>query len=72
LEEAAALQQELVAPGAEHLRAALALHPRVHVLDGLYVALAQERGVPLVTTDGRLARAQLPVAVLVPPERDPA
>jgi predicted nucleic acid-binding protein len=72
LEEAAALQQELVVPGVEHLRAALALQPRVRVLDGLYIALAQERGVPLVTTDRRLARAQLPVAVLVPDELDPA
>ncbi|MFO7779323.1 MAG: type II toxin-antitoxin system VapC family toxin [Nitriliruptoraceae bacterium] len=71
VEEAAALQQELVVPSAEHLRAALTLQARVRVLDGLYVALAQERGVPLVTSDRRLAGAQLPVTVLVPDEPRP-
>jgi predicted nucleic acid-binding protein len=67
LEEARLLHQELVEPSMAHLARALALQGRIRVLDGLYVALAEERGVPLVTTDRRLAAAQLPVPVLSPP-----
>ena len=66
LEEAAALHQELVVPDAQHLHIAMGLRHRIRVLDGLYVALAQQRQAPLVTTDARLARAQLPVHVLWP------
>jgi len=64
--EASALQQELVPPEADHLVQALEMQDRIRVLDGLYVALAQDRGATLVTTDERLARAQLPVALRTP------
>ena len=57
LREAAALPQELVLPGGALLLRALDLQNRIRVLDGLYVALAEERQCPLVTTDLRLARA---------------
>jgi predicted nucleic acid-binding protein len=67
LEEAHLLDQELVEPSMTHLARALARQDRIRVLDGLYVALAEERGVPLVTTDRRLAAARLPVPVLSPP-----
>lgn len=66
LTEARALAQELVHPTSGHLGLALDLQGRVRVLDGLYVALAEERSAPLVTTDERLARAQLPVTVHTP------
>jgi predicted nucleic acid-binding protein len=33
---------------------------RVRVTDGFYVALAAERGIPLLTSDGKLARAGVP------------
>lgn len=62
--EVAALEQELVTPTAEHLRGALDLQARIRVLDGLYVMVAAERGCPLVTTDGRLARADPPCEVI--------
>ena len=64
--EASALQQELVPPEADHLVRALEMQDRIRVLDGLYVALAQDRDATLVTTDERLARAQLPVTVRTP------
>jgi predicted nucleic acid-binding protein len=66
LAEAAGLRQELVPSTADHLSRALGLQTRIRVLDALYVALAEERGAALVTTDARLARAQLPVRVLAP------
>jgi predicted nucleic acid-binding protein len=64
--EARALQQEFVEPTEDHLVRALAMQDRVRVLDGLYVVLAQDRGAPLVSTDQRLARGRLPIAVLAP------
>lgn len=64
LAEVAALEQELVTPTGEHLHGALDLQSRVRVLDGLYVLLAAERGCPLLTTDGRLARADPPCEVI--------
>lgn len=64
--EASALHQELVPPTADHLVLALELQDRLRVLDGLYVALARDRDATLVTTDERLARAQLPVSVRTP------
>ena len=64
LSEVAALEQDLVMPTAEHLRGALDLQDRIRVLDGLYVMVAAERGCPLVTTDGRLARADPPCEVI--------
>jgi predicted nucleic acid-binding protein len=39
------------------LRRAWELHPNVTFYDGLYVALAERLGRPLVTLDARLARA---------------
>ena len=67
LDEALALSQELVLPTRGHLHRALALSARVRVLDGLYVALAEERGCALVTTDRRLARAATGCDVRTPP-----
>lgn len=61
-----ALQQQLVVPSAAHVQRAFELRERVRVVDGLYVALAEERGVPLLTTDQRLVRAEPPCAVLAP------
>lgn len=57
LEEASALEQELVLPTAAHVRRALGWDGRIRVLDALYVVLAEERDRPLITTDLRLARA---------------
>ena len=65
-DEAAALRQELVVPDVQHLSIAMGLRHRIRVLDGLYVALAQQRQAPLVTTDARFAGAQLPVDVRWP------
>jgi predicted nucleic acid-binding protein len=67
LEEALALPQRLVAPTAAHVRRAFALRERIRVVDGLYVALADELGCPLVTTDRRLATADAPCEVRAPP-----
>jgi predicted nucleic acid-binding protein len=66
LQDLAELEQDPVLPSSIHLRVALELQDRVRVLDGLYVALAEERRAPLLTTDRRLAGAQLPVQVLAP------
>ena len=60
------LPQSLINPTREHLQRALALHPRVRVVDGLYVALAEAMTCPLVTTDLRLARSGLPIEVHAP------
>lgn len=67
LADAAALRQEMVLVSGDHMRRAYDLRDRVRVLDGLYVALAEERGATLLTTDGRLSRADLPVPVIAPP-----
>lgn len=72
LDEFGAFPQELVAPLAGHVRRAAALTTRIPVLDALYVALAEERSCPLVTTDRRLAGAKAPCEVLVPPAAEPA
>lgn len=61
--EARAAEQELVVPKATHLARALALQNRIRVLDGLYVALAESRDCPLVSTDQRLSRARPPCEV---------
>lgn len=66
LAAATGLQQQLVVPSATHLRRAFDLRERIRVVDGLYVALAEERGVPLLTTDRRLVRADPPCEVLAP------
>lgn len=66
LNEAAALEQELVPATAAHLVRALELQDRMRVLDGLYVALAEDRAAPVVTTDRRLAMSDPPVTVVAP------
>jgi predicted nucleic acid-binding protein len=66
LAAAMALQQQLVVPSASHVQRAFDLRERIRVVDGLYVALAEERGVPLLTTDQRLVRADPPCEVLAP------
>lgn len=65
-EAAMALPQELVLPSPSHVQRALALSPGVRVADGLYVALAEERRCPLLTTDLRLARSVSTCEVLSP------
>jgi predicted nucleic acid-binding protein len=67
LEEALELPQRLVPPSAAHVRRAFVLREHIRVTDGLYVALADELGCPLVTTDRRLAGAHAPCEVRVPP-----
>jgi predicted nucleic acid-binding protein len=64
--EFADLPQVLATPTRDHLSRALQLQPRVRVLDGLYVALAESLNSPLVTTDRRLARAGLRAEVRSP------
>lgn len=66
LVEATALEQELVPLFAALTSRALELRERLRVLDGLYVAVAEQRGCPLVTTDERLARAEPLVEVIAP------
>jgi predicted nucleic acid-binding protein len=67
LDEAMALPQRFVRPTAAHLRRAFALRERIRVVDGLYVVLADELDCALVTTDRRLATADAPCEVRVPP-----
>jgi predicted nucleic acid-binding protein len=67
LEEAASLPQVLVPVTPQHLQRAYALRERIRVVDGLYVALAEERACPLLTTDLRLAASSPPCAVRSPP-----
>jgi predicted nucleic acid-binding protein len=66
LDDLATLPQTLVEPTREHFREALALQDQIRVLDGLYVALARDRGCPVVTTDLRLARSTTGVEVRTP------
>jgi len=66
LASATALPQQLVVPSTSHVQRAFGFRERIRVLDGLYVALAEERGVPLLTTDQRLVRAEPPCEVLAP------
>lgn len=61
------LDQELVTITGAHLRRAFALQSGVRAVDALYVALAEERQCPLVTTDRRLARSVTSCDVLAPP-----
>lgn len=68
LDEAMSLDQELVLPTAVHLRRSAQMSDRIRVVDGLYVALAQDRGVALVTTDRRLGASGATCEVRVPPE----
>lgn len=48
---------------------AFTLRGRIRILDGLYVALAEDLRCPLVTTDIRLCRANAPCEVQAPPQR---
>jgi len=68
LDEATSLDEELVLPTALHLRQSAQMSDRIRVVDGLYVALAQDRGVALVTTDRRLGASGAPCEVRIPPE----
>ncbi len=65
LDDAYALEQDHVHPDRSQLRRALELQQRIRVLDGLYVALAEQRGHPLLTTDRRLAQADPPCTVIL-------
>lgn len=65
LADAGQLVQELVVPDAALIREAFQLRERIRVVDGLYVALAQRLGCPLLTTDRRLAAARPPCEMLV-------
>ncbi|HEY2764803.1 MAG TPA: type II toxin-antitoxin system VapC family toxin [Pseudonocardiaceae bacterium] len=67
LDEALALPQLFVSATAGHVRLAFALRDRIRVVDGLYVALADELACPLVTTDRRLAVADAPCEIHTPP-----
>lgn len=67
LDEAMDLPQRLVSPTAAHVKRAYAMRERTRVVDGLYVALADEAGCPLVTTDRRLGAADAPCDVRLPP-----
>jgi predicted nucleic acid-binding protein len=69
LAEAGALQQDIVVPLTRHQQRAFDLRERVRVTDGLYVALAEDHGATLITTDERLASADLPVDVRTPASR---
>jgi len=69
LDEALALPQRFVTPTAGHARLAFALRDRIHVVDGLYVALADEMDCPLVTTDYRLDGADAPCEIRTPPDQ---
>lgn len=66
LDRAQALEQALVLPTPAHIRRALALSGHIRVTDGLYVALAEELGCALVTTDRRLSRATVDCEVRAP------
>lgn len=66
LDDASSLVQELIVPDAALISRAFALRERIRVVDGVYVALAERLGCPLVTTDRRLASAHPPCEVLVP------
>lgn len=64
--EASTLPQDLVIPSEAHLERAFALRERIRVFDGLFVALAEDKGCALVTTDRRLSGASAPCEVRVP------
>ncbi len=64
LSDAAALVQEVVPIDEALVLRAFVLRDSVRMLDGLYVALAERRNCPLLTTDGRLARSNPPCEVI--------
>jgi predicted nucleic acid-binding protein len=61
----------LVTPDRRQLWRAMELAERIRVLDGLYVALAEQRECPLLTSDARLAAADPPCEVLLVPTAGP-
>lgn len=68
LAAAASLPQRLVPATLDLLLRAYTLRDGIRVLDGLYVALAEELGAALVTTDVRLGRAVSSCDVRFPPD----
>lgn len=64
LADAASLIQEVAPIDEALLLRAFALRDSVRLLDGLYVALAERRSCPLLTTDGRLVRSDPPCEVI--------
>lgn len=66
LDEALSLPQQLVPLAPDHIRRAFDLRERIHVLDGIYVALAENLECAVVTTDLRLGRAGAPCEVRTP------
>lgn len=65
IRDAGRLEQELVVVDAELVWQAYQLRDRIRVVDGIYVALAQRLGCPLVTTDRRLAASNPPCEIVV-------
>lgn len=66
LDDAAALRQRTIPIDRPALTRAFELRESIRILDGLYVALAEQHDCALVTTDARLARANPPCSVMVP------
>jgi len=65
LQDASDLVQELIVPDAALLGRAFELRQRIRVVDGLYVALAERLGCPLLTSDARLAASSPPCEVVL-------
>jgi predicted nucleic acid-binding protein len=65
LADAAGVEQDIVAATPRHLLRALELQDRIRVLDGLYVAVAEQLGAPLLTTDARLVGSDPPCDVIL-------
>lgn len=65
LQDAASLEQRVVPIDEGLLVRAHTLRESIRVGDGLYVALAERLGCALLTTDGRLARADPPCEVIL-------
>lgn len=66
LADAAALRQEVTVIDGDLVTRAWQLRDSIRILDGFYVALAERHRCPVVTTDGRLARAHTPCEVIYP------
>ena len=64
LQDAGEMKQEIAALDQSLVLRAFELRGSIRVTDGLYVALAQRLNCPLLTTDGRLARADPPCEVI--------
>lgn len=62
--DAAEVEQEVSLATVRHLHRALELQDRIRVVDGLYVALAEQLGAALLTTDARLVGADPPCDVI--------